>query len=101
MQSPSERLSNFDMTAQQVARNDVALNLIGALKDTPQAHFTVPSFNGKFFGIAHAAVNLQNAVNHMVDHVRAIELGDGCGMAVILVFLGLPGGIEGEPARGL
>src|SRR5437763_8815899 len=77
------------------------LDLVGALIDAGHAQVAVPAFDGHLAGVAHATVNLHDAVNDAIGHVGAIELGHTGLVAVIQPLVSFPGSMKGEPSGSL
>ena len=60
--------------AQQVAADDVALNLGGSIPDALDAGITPESRKRKVAHQSHAAMNLDCPVGHSREHLRSVEL---------------------------
>src|SRR5690348_16822367 len=69
--------SDLGVPAEQVAGDDQTLHLIGTFIDTHKSHLAVPPFDRKLAGVSHPAMDLHDPVDHVVDHLGAVELGHG------------------------
>src|SRR5581483_299069 len=94
-------LAQLDEAFEQGAGDDEMLNFVGTFVDSGHAQVAVPAFDGHLAGVAHAAVHLHHAVNDAVSHVRAEEFSHAGLVAVVLVAVGFPGGVERKPFGGL
>src|SRR6185312_12031704 len=85
---------------QQVARDDVALDFVGALADPADAHLAVPALEGQVLGHAVAAVNLHGPVDHAAAGLAGDELGHAGLHAIRLAAIGLVRGGQRQPQAG-
>ena len=60
---------NLHIALEQIPGDNKVLDLIRAFVDTGDAEVAVPAFDGHFAGVAHAAVNLHDAVDDAIGHV--------------------------------
>src|SRR3982074_2583682 len=61
--------------SQQLARDDVPLDLAGAVPDALNARVAPQAFEGKLIHQAHAAEDLDRTVRHAREHLGRVELG--------------------------
>src|SRR5579859_477295 len=61
--------------AQQLARDDVALDLAGAVPDPLDPRIAPQALQRQLVHEPHAAIDLQRGVGHPRQHLRGIELG--------------------------
>jgi hypothetical protein len=69
------------------------LDFVGAFVDAGDAQVAVSASDGHFSGVAHAAVDLHDAVDHAVGHVGAVEFGHAGFVTVVQALVGFPGGV--------
>src|SRR5690242_17010924 len=69
-----ECVSEFHIPFNEVAGDDITLNLICSLEDTIQTHQAIPAFDWQFLGVAHTTVNLHDAINDTIGHGSTIQL---------------------------
>src|SRR5579884_1015647 len=94
-------LPDLHIPLEQIPRDDEVLDFVCAFVDAGDAEVAVPAFDGHFAGVAHAAVDLHDAVYHAVGHVGAVEFGHAGLVTVVHALVGFPGGVQGEPLGGL
>src|SRR5260370_23831289 len=82
---------------EQVAGEDEMLDLIRAFVDARYTQVAVPAFERHLAGIAHAALNLQHAVNDTIGHVRAVQFRHACLVAVIQPLVNFPRRLQRPP----
>src|SRR5579872_3178323 len=94
-------LADLYVAFEEIACDDEALNLVGAVEDAEDTHLAIPALDGQLFGVAHAAVDLEDAVHHFVGHVRAVELRHGRLVPVVEALIGHPRRPQRDPLRRL
>src|SRR5688500_8574805 len=86
--------------AEQVAGHDEAVDLRRALADPLDPHLAVPALERHFLGDAHAAEDLDAAIDDAAGGLRGVDLADRRLHLVVLAEVGLPRGLVDEAARG-
>ncbi len=61
--------AELDVLFKEGTGDDEVLDFVGALVDAGDAQVAVPALDRHFAGVAHAAVNLHDAINDAVCHV--------------------------------
>src|SRR6266568_9105537 len=75
------------------------LDFVGSLVDARHTEVAIPTLDGHLAGVAHTVVNLHDAINDTIGHIRAIQLRHTCLVTVIYSLVCLPGSMEGQPLR--
>src|SRR5436309_3408269 len=87
--------------AQQAARDDHAVHLVGAIVDARVARLAVHELERRVGRDAERAVHLDGAVDHVVQHARAPELDERDLDPRLAAFVHGARGVQRHRARGL
>src|SRR5215472_9871967 len=86
-------------SAEQRARDDHPMNFRGSFADSPHARLAVPSLQRQLLAHPVAAMNLHGAIDHLAQHLAGIQFRNRSFGAKVLLAVGLPRAVPGEPAR--
>src|SRR4030095_11164701 len=86
--------------AQQVPRDDHAVDFGRAFADAAHPRLTVPALQRELLRHAVAAVNLHGGIDHAAEYLARIELRHGSVHAGVLAAIRLPRAGPDDPAAG-